>query len=67
MKQILLFRTLRNVQREYGDVRMQRVNVLDRFDIARSYVDQYQYLGNCPPTPPLMQQQSTDKLGLMLG
>ena len=66
MKQILLFRTLRNVQREYGDVRMQRVNVLHWFDIARrSYVDQY--LGNCPPTPPLMQQQSTDKLGLMLG
>ena len=25
-------------------------------------------LGNCPPTPPLTQQQSTDnKLGLMLG
>ena len=47
---------------------MQRVNVLYRFDIARSYVDQYQYLGNCPPTPPLTQQQSTDnKLGLMLG
>ena len=31
-------------------------------------VDQYQYLGNCPPTPPLTQQQSVDnKLGLMLG
>ena len=30
--------------------------------------DQYQYLGNCPPTPPLTQQQSIDnKLGLMLG
>ena len=30
--------------------------------------DQYQYLGNCPPTPPLIQQQSIDnKLGLMLG
>ena len=26
--------------------------------------DQYQYLGNCPPTPPLTQQQSIDnKLG----
>ena len=30
--------------------------------------DQYQYLGNCPPTPPLTEQQSIDdKLGLMLG
>ena len=30
--------------------------------------DQYQYLGNYPPTPPLTQQQSIDnKLGLMLG
>ena len=24
------------------------------------YWDQYQYLGNCPPTPPLTQQQSID-------
>ena len=31
-------------------------------------MDQYQYLGNCPPTPPFTQQQSVDnKLGLMLG
>ena len=30
--------------------------------------DQYQYLGNCPPTLPLTWQQSIDnKLGLMLG
>ena len=30
--------------------------------------DQYQYLGNCPPTPPLTQQRSIDnKLRLMLG
>ena len=30
--------------------------------------DQYQYLGNCPPTPPLIQKQSIDDdLGLMLG
>ena len=30
--------------------------------------DQYQYLGNCLPTPPLTQQQSIDnKLRLMLG
>ena len=30
--------------------------------------DQYQYLSNCSPTPPLTQQQSIDdKLGLMLG
>ena len=32
------------------------------------FSDQYQYLGNCPPTPPLTQQQSIDNnLGLMLG
>ena len=31
-------------------------------------LDQYQYLGNCPPNPPLTQQQSSDKkLKLMLG
>ena len=30
--------------------------------------DQYQYLSNCPPTPPLTKQQSIDnKLRLMLG
>ena len=30
--------------------------------------DQYQYLGNCPPTPHLTQQQFLDNnLGLMLG
>ena len=29
--------------------------------------DQYQYLGNCPPTPPLTQQSIDNKLGLMLG
>ena len=29
-------------------------------------LDQYQYLGNCPPTPPLTQQQLIDnKFGLM--
>ena len=38
------------------------------FVILKSILDQYQYLGNCPPTPPLTQQQSIDnKLGLMLG
>ena len=32
------------------------------------FPDQHQYLGNCPPTPPLTQQQSIDnKLRLMLG
>ena len=31
-------------------------------------MDQYQYMGNCPPTPPLTQQQPiVNKLGLMLG
>ena len=30
--------------------------------------DQYQYLGNCPSTPPLTQKQPIDnKVGLMLG
>ena len=24
------------------------------------FLDQYQYLSNCPPTPPLTQQQSID-------
>ena len=34
----------------------------------RDDADQYQYLGYCPPTPPLTQQQSIDnKLRLMLG
>ena len=37
-------------------------------NITIQTVDQYQYLGNCPPTPPLTQQQSIDNnLGLMLG
>ena len=40
-------------------------------DIAlgcKGLTDRYQYLGNCPPTPPLTQQLSIDnKLGLMLG
>ena len=31
-------------------------------------MDEYPYLGNCPPTPPLTQQQSIENnLGLMLG
>ena len=31
-------------------------------------LDQYQYLGSCPPTPPLTQQQSIDqKFSFMLG
>ena len=34
-------------------------------DVVR--MDQYQYLGNCSPTPPLTQQQSIDnKSRLML-
>ena len=36
-------------------------------DIWLIVPDQYQYLGNCPPTPPLTQQQSIDNnLGLVL-
>ena len=35
---------------------------------VKQNLDQYQYLGNRPPTLPLTQQQSIDnKLGLMLG
>ena len=31
-------------------------------------LDQYQYLGNCPPNPPLTQQELIDNtLGLILG
>ena len=30
-------------------------------------LDQYQYLTNCPPTPPLTQQQSIDKVNVGLG
>ena len=30
------------------------------FVISIDLLDQYQYLGNCPPTPPLAQQQSMD-------
>ena len=30
-------------------------------NIHEIYWDQYQYLGNCPLTPPLTQQQSNDK------
>ena len=38
------------------------------FNCIKKKKDQYQYLGYCPPTPPLTQQQSIDnKLGLMLG
>ena len=39
----------------------------DQFTLL-TQLDQYQYLGNCPPTPTLTQPQSTEnKLGLMLG
>ena len=35
---------------------------------VKQILDQYQYLGNCAPTPPLTQQQFIDnKLGWMLG
>ena len=37
-------------------------------EVRWGILDQYQYLGNYPPTPPLTQQQSIDnKLMLMLG
>ena len=38
-----------------------------KFELCKPLTDQYQYLGNCSPTPPLTQQQSIDnKLRLML-
>ena len=42
--------------------------VVPLFNLNRQdHLDQYQYLGNCPPTPPLTQEQSIDdKLRLML-
>ena len=45
---------------------------LTKFPMVQTWnfatLDQYQYLGNCPPNPPLTQQQSSDKkLKLMLG
>ena len=37
-------------------------------EVRLALSDQHQYLGNCPTTPPLIEQQSIDnKLGLMLG
>ena len=39
-----------------------------RPSVCKTKPGQYQYLGNCPSTPPLTQQQSIDNnLGLMLG
>ena len=32
-----------------------------------NFWDQYQYLGNCPPTPPLTRQSIEENLRLMLG
>ena len=53
------------------EIKNQRSNKFDHEKGAidqLALVDQYQYLGNFPPTPPLTQQQSVDnKLGLMLG
>ena len=44
------------------------VEIFFKRRIEAEQLDQYQYLGNCPPAPPLTQQQSIDnKLGLMLG
>ena len=50
-------------------MRMKEVITHSRsFGLLAKFSDQYQYLGNCPPTPPLTQQQSIDdKLRLMLG
>ena len=46
-------------------IHMRSLEIL--FSLNEEIEDQYQYLGNYPPTPPLTQQQSIDnKLGLML-
>ena len=38
------------------------------FMCGKLFWDQYQYLGNCPPTPPVTQQQSIDnKLRVNVG
>ena len=43
-------------------------SVKEKNSLLRKKLDQYQYLGFWPPTPPLTQQQSIDNnLGLMLG
>ena len=67
-----------NLEKRYA-IRTPRHATLTNFDIfVVNYIkydlivskisDQYQYLGNCPLTPSLTQQQSIDnKLGLMLG
>ena len=34
------------------------IRLLSGCDLNMKKWDQYQYLGNCPPTPPLTQQQS---------
>ena len=46
-----------------------RKKIRKKFYMAMKFQiwNQYQYLGNCPPTPPLNEQQSIDNnLGLML-
>ena len=66
-----------NLEKRYA-IRTPRHATLTNFDIfvvnnikydliVSKISDQYQYLGNCPLTPSLTQQQSIDnKLGLML-
>ena len=38
--------------------------LMEYVGIPLLHLDQYQYLGNCPPTPPLTQQQSVVNVGL---
>ena len=56
------------LDQEHKGVSYQEKNwIAQRFDNVKC-MDQYQYLGNCPPTPPLTQQQLIEnKLRLMLG
>ena len=53
---------------DYGfSLKLSTTNNRQRQD-AVNLLDQYQYLSNCAPTPPLTQQSSIDnKLRLMLG
>ena len=47
---------------------LQKKKISKKFYMAMKFQIWDQYLGNCPHSPPLNEQQSIDnKLGLMLG
>ena len=50
-------------QRRYRTIMTKKHDLLHTCENKKfqiNFWDQYQYLGNCPPTPPLTQQQSID-------